>query len=113
MEMNKITAAVWYDLQIIDKDDEPFTFISVFVHLLEDFSESGDSSVCIKNMHKCDEVDSVRVYTDRLVGMRATKNAIEQLSEKEWVHVIKLMDAGFPIANSREMRSFGSMHHQL
>lgn len=88
MEASKINAALWLVLDSIASEDESCCFLSVFVHLARDFDENGLWN--IRDLRERDMVTRACVYTKRLLGLDATKKAIEELAEKDWVLVINL-----------------------
>ena len=86
MKGAKINAALFFVLDSIAQEDQDCCFLSVFVHLTRDFGE--DELRVIEDLREGDMVTRACVYTKRLLGLDATKKAIEELAEKDWVLVI-------------------------
>lgn len=86
MEASKINAALWLVLDSIAPEDESCCFLSVFVHLARDFDERELWN--IRDLRERNMVMRACVYTKRLLELDATKKAIEELVEKDWVHSI-------------------------
>ncbi|MDP3770599.1 MAG: hypothetical protein U1A25_00710 [Candidatus Sungbacteria bacterium] len=88
MEYTRINAALLLVLDSIAQEDESCCFIAVFVHLTRDFGE--DELRVIKDLRERSMVTRAHVYSKRLLGLDATKKAIEELATKNWVLVINL-----------------------